>query len=401
MDSQKIVDYVMNTPHNTNSTILKQMIEESNGAGSSSGTVNSINDILPDERGNVEIGWNDLADKPLKTETSEMVIVGKNGPPSIPSHIKVSDYVPTLADFNNGGVMNLAHGVTVTFTAEDVIFGDYFNQGLNNSIYVQDAYFCVVTEDFIYNPYGMTVTPGIYFKASSSYKHTLTIYPAKNYLDTEVVAIKWEDLIDKPAEYPSNWEQVSNKPDEFTSNWDILNNKPLKDIADIVISKPTGNFATTSYEDFVNISSQTPTVEELSNGFDITFELGGGSTKHYTADDIVVGDYFNAGIENVYSKDLSFMIFYEDCTMPDGADVRKGTHFSRSQYVKTLTVNPRTILDQDKIKVSWDGITNIPDFEFSKYLPKATAVDDVTNAPTAEDFNALLAALRDAGYLAT
>ena len=36
-----------------------------------------------------------------------------------------------------------------------------------------------------------------------------------------------------------------------------------------------------------------------------------------------------------------------------------------------------------------------------KYLPKAAAVDDVTDAPTAEDFNTLLAALREAGYLTT
>ena len=38
MNSQEIVDYVMNTPNNTNPTILKQMIEES---GSSSGSPNS------------------------------------------------------------------------------------------------------------------------------------------------------------------------------------------------------------------------------------------------------------------------------------------------------------------------------------------------------------------------
>lgn len=35
-----------------------------------------------------------------------------------------------------------------------------------------------------------------------------------------------------------------------------------------------------------------------------------------------------------------------------------------------------------------------------KYLPKADAVADVSAAPTAEEFNALLAALREAGYLA-
>ena len=35
----------------------------------------------------------------------------------------------------------------------------------------------------------------------------------------------------------------------------------------------------------------------------------------------------------------------------------------------------------------------------AKYLPKAAAIADLTAAPTAEDFNALLAVLRDAGYL--
>lgn len=34
-----------------------------------------------------------------------------------------------------------------------------------------------------------------------------------------------------------------------------------------------------------------------------------------------------------------------------------------------------------------------------KYIPKAEAVADVTEAPTAEDFNALLASLRAAGYM--
>lgn len=53
MNSQKIVDYVMNTPHNTNPAILKQMID-ANG-GSSGGTVKSVNGIGPDKEGNVEL----------------------------------------------------------------------------------------------------------------------------------------------------------------------------------------------------------------------------------------------------------------------------------------------------------------------------------------------------------
>lgn len=75
MSQQKLFDYVMNTPHNTNPAILKQMIDEAGGTGSGDGgTVNSVNNILPDEHGNVEIGWNDLNDKPFGEETADILV---------------------------------------------------------------------------------------------------------------------------------------------------------------------------------------------------------------------------------------------------------------------------------------------------------------------------------------
>lgn len=55
MNSQKIVDYVMNTPHNTNPAILKQMID-ANGTGN-------------------KISWNDLVDKPFGEEQAFEPIV--------------------------------------------------------------------------------------------------------------------------------------------------------------------------------------------------------------------------------------------------------------------------------------------------------------------------------------
>lgn len=306
----------------------------------------------------VSVKWEDLANKPLKKE--EMVIVGYDGPTVIPGgpFKKASDYVPILADFKNGGTMDAA-GRLITFTAEDVTFGDFFGAGFDNCIYSQKANFYVITKEFEHRS-GPTIAPGTYFFQTSPNPYTLTFYPER-YLDSNLVTVKWDDLEGKPAEYPSNWEQVSNKPDEFTSNWDILNNKPLKDIADYIISEPTGNYATTSIGDFKYMSKVAPTVEELSNGFDVTTEYG--ITTHYTADDLVTGDYFGFGFTNVYPKDLSFMIFYEsdeNGTIQDYT-VRKGTYFSSSQLVKTLTVNSRTILDPDKIKVGWEGITNIPD----------------------------------------
>lgn len=55
MSSQEIVDYVMNTPHNTNPAILKSMIDTNSSSGVTS--------------------WNDLTDKPFGEEKSEITIV--------------------------------------------------------------------------------------------------------------------------------------------------------------------------------------------------------------------------------------------------------------------------------------------------------------------------------------
>lgn len=53
MNQQKLFDYVMNTPHNTNPAILKQKIKDVSGASS----------------------WNDLKDRPFGTETIEEIIL--------------------------------------------------------------------------------------------------------------------------------------------------------------------------------------------------------------------------------------------------------------------------------------------------------------------------------------
>lgn len=58
MTNQEIVDYVINTPHNTNPVILKQMLKDVSSPGGNAdltGVVRSVNDKTPDENGNVEI----------------------------------------------------------------------------------------------------------------------------------------------------------------------------------------------------------------------------------------------------------------------------------------------------------------------------------------------------------
>ena len=77
-----------------------------------------------------------------------------------------------------------------------------------------------------------------------------------------------------------------------------------------------------------------------------------------------------------------------------------------SEYPFYIDGHPNLDNCQVKVKNANDAIslrvieqvyTCIP----AKFLPKATAVADVTAAPTADKFNALLDALRNAGYLAT
>lgn len=67
--------------------------------------------------------------------------------------------------------------------------------------------------------------------------------------------------------------------------------------------------------------------------------------------------------------------------------------YSCTLHIKALdTTNDHTI---DIVEPGNDWQTIDP-----SYLPKADAVDDLTEAPTMDDFNALLASLRAAGYLA-
>lgn len=62
-------------------------------------------------------------------------------------------------------------------------------------------------------------------------------------------------------------------------------------------------------------------------------------------------------------------------------EIRLGFNDGRNRYTQVCKANP--------------GVTTIP----VQLLPKIPAVPNVTSAPTAEDFNALLNGLRQAGYL--
>ena len=113
MNSQKIVDYAMNTPHNINPVILKQMIDENTGGGSNDpgSSEEWIGDgnthiwiTLPEGRtspmlgvcpnGTVTVDWGDGSEPDVLTGTD----VSTYGVQWTPTHnyAKSGDYVITL-----------------------------------------------------------------------------------------------------------------------------------------------------------------------------------------------------------------------------------------------------------------------------------------------------------------
>ena len=44
--------------------------------------------------------------------------------------------------------------------------------------------------------------------------------------DVEIVSLKWEDLLNVPATFPSTWTTVSGKPTIFPTNWANVADKP-------------------------------------------------------------------------------------------------------------------------------------------------------------------------------
>lgn len=78
MTIESILDYVNNTSYNTNIGILRNKLDiytsnlQQNG-GSSGGNVRTVNNILPDESGNIALTYASLNDKPFGDAIAERI----------------------------------------------------------------------------------------------------------------------------------------------------------------------------------------------------------------------------------------------------------------------------------------------------------------------------------------
>lgn len=147
-----------------------------------------------------------------------------------------------------------------------------------------------------------------------------------------------------------------------------------------VIEWDGGTEGRDTFNGMYKVSDLTPTYEDLVGA---TVEASTGESATITADVISL----EPGVISIFDGVLAVLNFAEqereDYGIPD--NVTTGIYFLLDDvYTSKLIYSSVTVHQLDE-----------------KFLPKLPAIADLTAAPTAEDFNNLLAALRTAGYLAS
>lgn len=145
------------------------------------------------------------------------------------------------------------------------------------------------------------------------------------------------------------------------------------------------------------VSDAVPTKDDCANGVTLYLHLPDGtSSDPMSLDGSTAQSLFKDG---VFAADIYAIIIPTDdyLLIPAmGESVlfpKAGVWFASGDGVYTSEF---TIPGYNGFKTVTEVIKPISE----EYLPKAAAVADVTEAPTADQFNALLASLRAAGYLA-
>lgn len=184
-----------------------------------------------------------------------------------------------------------------------------------------------------------------------------------------------------------SWDNLTNKPfgDEYSDTlywWG--DTEGLESVGDI------NQALYRVYNDYMyyySIIDCDGTVEYYENGEwkteDVTFEADSNDIIRLTPNNTTLT-----------TNNSLVIVCNDDC---DDLYTKKGVYFAKY-------TNPES--NEEVFRIEGLTINGYSSFRTinkidPQYLPKASAVADVTTAPTAEDFNALLAALREAGYLAT
>lgn len=167
-------------------------------------------------------------------------------------------------------------------------------------------------------------------------------------------------------------------PEGFSGNWNDLSDKPF---GEMIV--------------FTEVITETECASLITNKPYFRFNTGDAYRVTYngTSYDVVGQQY--PGQARCYLGDLN-LITYPFCIVYDMIDAVTTYRFTDTSSGVTASISKGeasvVALDEKYIP---DTIARISD------IPKAAAVSDVIAAPTAEEFNALLTALRNAGLMAT
>lgn len=297
-----------------------------------------------------EVSWDDLKNKPTEIVGSATIECPEDtgGLTNVFGFLKVSDFTPTIEDFENGYTITYAYGATETCSVDDITVGDFFGCGVDYIIQGARTAFLVFPKDTTHVS-GMTIPKGFYFNNMNGYNHILT-FPGREYISMDYLPT--EKLGGFTFEMPEN-----------TIKPPILLN---------------GGSPQMSW-----ITDFTPSAAEFLNGYTIeteddtiTVECGQFTNLYEKTSD---SSLYNKN--GLISNDKRIIVLYEDV---EGQYVTfyKGLYLEGT--CKKLIVPERTIIDR-------------------AFLPKATPVSlsETENIGNVYDaLNNLLISLRDAGILA-
>lgn len=353
--------------------ILKKMAAKNIGA------VKTVNGTEPDESGNVVVevssgggvtNWNDLTHKPFaKFENKTIEWDGNTDGRDYAENggtkcYRVSDYIPVHGigldtvpiSISVNGYDYSGNAKTASTTEWSAVYISEYSRNIPNF-----GYFALKDEVEEEGYSGNLITfpkKGLYV-----YENITGVLPPFTIEFSEAIRTIDEsyipDIIARVEDIPEHtWQSLPDKPfgekDSYTTVFERT--EPLS----ITKSMNKRDWATNRGDRIICVC----------DGIEYTF------------DRVSEGFYFHYG-KDAYNSGESPIYFQSNATMDSGGIyVKDDGEAHEVTYTVYQKVSEVITLDE-------------------KYIPKAAAVSDVTAAPTAEEFNALLAALRNAGLMAT
>ena len=371
--------------------------------------------------------WNDLKDKPFGEGTTlgdTLTWDGDtNGRVSVIDglYYHVSDSVPALDDFRNGCTVVYHQNMWEDedeYIELEVPFEMIQESYQENGFVMFESFFVIPTDNYvvydivlpkagIYLMYqgGTDDNGNLYFHYQSSLtipgcgKLTgTTVTPIDEKFIPKSIARKtdipqhtWEALPDKPFYRSVKWRNLGGSYIEH-STWEDHNGVLKKSLAGMSFLDEYLYTREQSIPEALRLVIRNNQYGTLS--FDYEFQYNYGE---YTVDGIddLVGFYGNLAVASMYhnnppKQDSAYCIAlsYDRST-----NTKHFILYAPNEPCYTDTVNTLTAIDLMTRSVTKESLLD------SKFLPKLPRINSLTSAPTAEDFNNLLIALRRTGYM--